>query len=452
MSTISTCDRFDIERCGMGANRGGASRGTEGGMDVRRIEEEVDPDFLSDAHSRTGLAESGDSCESKRKSRCSEEENWMNTPITFPLVLADDVSDEPLKIEAEVEGYLVRRVFVDHGAAVQVMFEHCFDNLPSSIKARLTPTQTELVGFSEEQLIPIGKVELEVAFGSEGLCRRIMMKFMVVRVSRTTFVFEYRRLEKKQVEQEGKAEEVEPERHKESAKEEAQLVRNLEAYVDEMVIKGKTERDMVMDIAKTFDNLQKINMKLNPKKGSFSVIEGKFLGIVKNCKIPCSFKNLNTQQTPSSNTISFYHRSIKQVIFNHTNFSMTTLADKAILLGAENHTPMLEKDMYDSWKSRMELYMMSRQHARMILESVENGPLIWPSIEENRVTGPKKYSELSATEAIQSDCDVKATNIILQGLPPEVYALVSNHKVAKELWERIQHLMQGTSLTKQERE
>ncbi|GJU03613.1 hypothetical protein Tco_1113951 [Tanacetum coccineum] len=64
----------------------------------------------------------------------------------------------------------------------------------------------------------------------------------------------------------------------------------------------------------------------------------------------------------------------------------------------------------------------------------------------------KKYSELSATEAIKADCDIKATNIILQGLPPEVYALVSNHKVAKELWERIQLLMQGTSLMKHERE
>ncbi|GKF89341.1 hypothetical protein Tco_0263304, partial [Tanacetum coccineum] len=32
-------------------------------MDVRRIEEEVDPDFLSDAHSRTGPAESSDSYE-----------------------------------------------------------------------------------------------------------------------------------------------------------------------------------------------------------------------------------------------------------------------------------------------------------------------------------------------------------------------------------------------------
>ncbi|GKB54476.1 putative nucleotidyltransferase, ribonuclease H [Tanacetum coccineum] len=106
---------------------------------------------------------------------------------------------------------------------------------------------------------------------------------------------------------------------------------------------------------------------------------------------------------------------------------------QAILSGADNRPPMLEKDMYDSWKSIMELYMMNRQHGRMILESVENGPLIWPSIEENGVTRPKKYSELSATEAIQADCDIKATNIILQGLPPEVYALVSNHKVAKEL-------------------
>nr|GEX78126.1 hypothetical protein [Tanacetum cinerariifolium] len=131
---------------------------------------------------------------------------------------------------------------------------------------------------------------------------------------------------------------------------------------------------------------------------------------------------------------------------------MATLADKAILSGADNRPPMLEKDMYDSWKNRMELYMMNREHGRMILKSVENGPLIWPKIEKNGVTQPKKYSKLSATEATKADCDVKATNIILQGLPLEVYALVSNHRITKELWERIQLLMQGTSLTKQERE
>ncbi|GKD31524.1 hypothetical protein Tco_1242302 [Tanacetum coccineum] len=106
----------------------------------------------------------------KRKCQLGGEEDWMNVPITFPPVQSDDVSDEPLIIEAEVEGYLVRRVFVDQGAAVQVMFEHCFCNLPSTVQARLTRTHTELVGFSGEQLLPMGKIELEVMFGSEGLC------------------------------------------------------------------------------------------------------------------------------------------------------------------------------------------------------------------------------------------------------------------------------------------
>nr|GEZ08884.1 hypothetical protein [Tanacetum cinerariifolium] len=98
---------------------------------------------------------------------------------------------------------------------------------------------------------------------------------------------------------------------------------------------------------------------------------------------------------------------------------MASLADKAILSGVDNRPLMLEKDMYDSWKSRMELYMLNRPHGIMILESVEQGPLIWPSVEVEGVTRLKKYSELSAVEAIQADCDVKATNIILQGLPPE---------------------------------
>nr|GEV20158.1 hypothetical protein [Tanacetum cinerariifolium] len=120
--------------------------------------------------------------------------------------------------------------------------------------------------------------------------------------------------------------------------------------------------------------------------------------------------------------------------------------------GAENRPPMLEKDMYDSWRSRMELYILNRQHGRMILESVEHGPLLWPFVTEDGVTRLKKYSELSSAEAIQADCDVKATNIVLQALPLEIYALFSTHKVAKDLWERILMLMQGTSLTKQERE
>ncbi|GJR04260.1 retrovirus-related pol polyprotein from transposon TNT 1-94 [Tanacetum coccineum] len=104
---------------------------------------------------------------------------------------------------------------------------------------------------------------------------------------------------------------------------------------------------------------------------------------------------------------------------------MYSLAEFMILSSRDNSPPMLEKHLYDSWNSIMELYMQNREHGRMILESVEHGLLIWPMIEKNGVTKTKKYKELSATEKIQADCDLKATNIILQGLPLDVYSLVN---------------------------
>ncbi|GJZ61567.1 retrovirus-related pol polyprotein from transposon TNT 1-94 [Tanacetum coccineum] len=102
---------------------------------------------------------------------------------------------------------------------------------------------------------------------------------------------------------------------------------------------------------------------------------------------------------------------------------MTTLADKSLLSGGDNKPPMLEKHLYDSWKSRMGLYMMNRPHGIMILASVKKGPLVWPTITVDGVTRPKEYAELTPAETIQADCDIKAINIILQGLPTEIYAL-----------------------------
>ncbi|GKA74243.1 retrovirus-related pol polyprotein from transposon TNT 1-94, partial [Tanacetum coccineum] len=78
-----------------------------------------------------------------------------------------------------------------------------------------------------------------------------------------------------------------------------------------------------------------------------------------------------------------------------------TLAEYMILSGAENRPPMLDKDLYDSWKSIMELYMQNREHGRMILESVEHGLLT------------------------------------------DIYSLVNHHRVSKDLWEKVQLLMQG---------
>ncbi|GJZ47358.1 hypothetical protein Tco_1322635 [Tanacetum coccineum] len=91
---------------------------------------------------------------------------------------------------------------------------------------------------------------------------------------------------------------------------------------------------------------------------------------------------------------------------------MTTLAEFMIITGADNRPPRLEKSLYDFWKSPMEFYMENRENGRMILDSVQNGPLVWPTItEEDCTTRKKTYAELSDSKKLQADCDCKATNI-----------------------------------------
>ncbi|GJT42170.1 hypothetical protein Tco_0942035 [Tanacetum coccineum] len=131
---------------------------------------------------------------------------------------------------------------------------------------------------------------------------------------------------------------------------------------------------------------------------------------------------------------------------------MITLAKHIIVAGAENRPLMLEKSMYDSWVSRIRLFIKGKKHGRMMLDSIDNGPLVYPIVEENGQTRPKKYSELTEPQQLQDDYDVQVTIIILHGLPPDVYALVNHQEVAKDIWDRIKMLMKGTKLSYQERE
>ncbi|GJV67387.1 hypothetical protein Tco_1482896 [Tanacetum coccineum] len=86
-------------------------------------------------------------------------------------------------------------------------------------------------------------------------------------------------------------------------------------------------------------------------------------------------------------------------------------------------------------KNRMLLCIKGKEHGRMMINSIEHGPLVYGTIEVDGVTKTKTYEEITDAEKLQDDCDVKATNIVLQGLPPEVYSLVNHHHVAKEIWD-----------------
>jgi len=59
---------------------------------------------------------------------------------------------------------------------------------------------------------------------------------------------------------------------------EPQLHKNIEAYMDDIVVKTKDRATLIQDLEETFANLRKINLKLNPEKCVFGVPSGKLLG------------------------------------------------------------------------------------------------------------------------------------------------------------------------------
>ncbi|GJT97316.1 hypothetical protein Tco_1092834 [Tanacetum coccineum] len=104
---------------------------------------------------------------------------------------------------------------------------------------------------------------------------------------------------------------------------------------------------------------------------------------------------------------------------------MTTLVEHIIIAGTENHPPMLDKSMYGSWASRIQLFIKGKKHGRMMLDSIHNGPLVYPTVEEDGHTRPKKYSKLTEAQQLQDDYDLlmKGTELSYQERECRLYNL-----------------------------
>ena len=59
-----------------------------------------------------------------------------------------------------------------------------------------------------------------------------------------------------------------------------QISRNVEAYMDDIVVKSRKGSDLLTDLAETFANLRRYDIKLNPSKCTFGFPGGKLLGFL----------------------------------------------------------------------------------------------------------------------------------------------------------------------------
>ena len=135
-----------------------------------------------------------------------------------------------------------------------------------------------------------------------------------------------------------------------------------------------------------------------------------------------------------------------------------SLAENVIVAGADNRPLMLDKSNYSSWASRMLLYIRGKPNGKLLVDFVLNGPsqfgtITVPETENTPATVKERtYTDLTAKEKLRESVDIIATNIVLQGLPQDIYNLVNHNDQAKQIWDRVKLLIQGSELTKQERE
>ncbi|GKD57838.1 reverse transcriptase domain-containing protein, partial [Tanacetum coccineum] len=110
-----------------------------------------------------------------------------------------------------------------------------------------------------------------------------------------------------------------------------QIARNLEVYVDDIAIKSRMEDEIVRDIEETFKTLREINMKLNPKKCTFGVEEGMFLGYKVNSKglKVCPDKVDVVLSLPSPKCLKDVQKLNGKLASLNSDFHWTTEAEEA---------------------------------------------------------------------------------------------------------------------------
>ena len=116
---------------------------------------------------------------------------------------------------------------------------------------------------------------------------------------------------------------------------------------------------------------------------------------------------------------------------------MSTSSDDIQAAGSDTRPPMLDRTDYESWAQRIRLYCLGKDNGVNILKSIDEGPFqvgttrdtISEATDQSpAVFGPNRprtYNELSDEEKKRYDADIRASNIIIQGLPKDVYKLIN---------------------------
>nr|GEW21853.1 integrase, catalytic region, zinc finger, CCHC-type, peptidase aspartic, catalytic [Tanacetum cinerariifolium] len=122
---------------------------------------------------------------------------------------------------------------------------------------------------------------------------------------------------------------------------------------------------------------------------------------------------------------------------------------------------MLDRTDFASWQQRVRLYCRGKENGVNILKSIDEGPYHMGTVRETLAEStegtprygperPRAYSGLTSEEKDRYNADIRATNILLQGLPKDIYTLINHYTDAKDIWDIVMMLLKGSELTKED--
>ncbi|GJU81444.1 retrovirus-related pol polyprotein from transposon TNT 1-94, partial [Tanacetum coccineum] len=142
---------------------------------------------------------------------------------------------------------------------------------------------------------------------------------------------------------------------------------------------------------------------------------------------------------------------------------MSSMSEDIQCAGSDTRPPMLDRTDFESWQQRIRLYCLGKDNGENIMKSINEGPFHMGTVSDVIAGGTegavqqgpvraRVLNDLSAEEKERYKADIRATNILLQGIPKDIYSLINHYTDAKDIWENVKMILEGSELTKDDRE
>ncbi|GJS66923.1 retrovirus-related pol polyprotein from transposon TNT 1-94 [Tanacetum coccineum] len=111
---------------------------------------------------------------------------------------------------------------------------------------------------------------------------------------------------------------------------------------------------------------------------------------------------------------------------------MANLSEDIQCAGSDTRPPMLDRTDFASWQQRIRLYCRGKENGVKIMKSIDEGPFWMGTFWETLTEGNEGALHL--------------------GLPKDIYTLINHYTDAKDIWDNVKMLLEGSELTKEDRE